>query len=320
MRMQRRPESILFIAVLMVGIGCAGDDVPTGPSSDSPTGSSGFDALVGTSRLGPGQEIPGNNMNPSGALDQGFGNPQQPPMQGCALGQVLGLCSVCGPNGQPQMPQTDPMCPPIDCGQQNAGYVKEEVGSDIICYQSSGAPAGAAPACSAIGQCAPAAQACQDAQRMEVERIPSDPCRVMDGCSGAQGPTIRELNRETPCNRTGICRGADGQRQCSVQVPGFCRINDAANAQFFCESGMENGRQFCEFFVAPPGGGRTRCVDFCGELGLEICDTQAGEQCCWNNENNSTCQKSEGILCDGEPCQDPAGCTDQICRCYRPSQ
>ncbi|MEE2789972.1 MAG: hypothetical protein VX589_21700 [Myxococcota bacterium] len=312
------------IAILMTTLAiCACGTAGVGGAESDDDEANMVDALVGTSRFAPTSNVPANSpgtnpVNPQGnmPIDQGF---NQPAPSGCVAGTSLGLCSVCGPGGQPQAAPADPNCPPVNCGVPGS-YLQAEENADLVCYQAMGM-APITPPCSGIGQCAPQEVACQGVQRIEVARIMgADPCQTLTGCVGQEPPLVMEQPVDAMCNRTGRCQGPDGQRRCNVQVPAYCKIDVAVNAMLFCDAGVEGMKTYCEYFVAPPGGQRTTCDTFCTELGLESCDNVMGESCCWNNANDRTCEKGEGIQCRDNACGDPMGCSAQICRCYRPSQ
>ena len=195
-----------------------------------------------------------------------------------------------------------PACTIPDCG----GYEKVEEGDDVVCYQNR--PAGSV--CSALGQCATPEEYCANVQRIEEERMPLDPCREMSGCVGNTPPSIQQRgNLGSPCNGAGVCqeRADTLVAECSVQIPGLCNFDGIDAVKFFCPNdgsgeagyGESGGRNYCTYFVAPPNNGRTRCVDFCDSLNMDICD-QSREQCCWNNAEQSTCLSVSAVPCRDE--------------------
>jgi hypothetical protein len=284
---------ILFALVVTVGCTTADEAIPT--SNDALIGQTGIKDRGAT----------------TDAPDLGTMGQQ------CLAGNRLGLCEECDLDGQPIAAQNDGNCPPIDCTAtgQYEQVVEEE---SVVCYQN-GSMARLPGNCIAVGQCATLVEYCGENTRVEALRMPIDPCASMIGCQGNQAPTIQYQPIGASCNRTGSCEaGPNGSARCSLQVPIFCRLGENPAARFFCESGTEDTKQYCEYFVSPPNGGRTRCIDFCQSLDMEVCDTNQGEQCCWNNANPDNCDRLEGIICAGEPCMSPEGCTDMICRCYLP--
>tara|TARA_B100001093_G_scaffold515537_1_gene592087 strand:+ start:159 stop:1088 length:930 start_codon:yes stop_codon:yes gene_type:complete len=238
----------------------------------------------------------------------------------CVPGNRLGLCEQCGNDGIPEVAANDGNCPPIDCSATGQNQLVEE-GDLTICYQNGSAPR-LAGNCTEIGRCATLEEYCGDPEQVPLLETRTDPCVEIVGCEGNLTPTREFKAIGSPCNGRGSCEAdGNGGARCSIQLPSACRFDEANSpVRFFCESGQQDGtnRTFCEYFVAPPNGGRTRCVDFCAMLGLESC--QAGQSCCWNNANMNDCAKLEGITCGGEPCMSPQGCTDMICRCIIPEQ
>lgn len=238
------------------------------------------------------------------------------PGQNCIPGQRLGTCSVCDANGQPSVPPTDMACPTYQCGN---GYELVTEGDNQVCYSSG---AGAPQSCVAMGQCQTEQQFCSNTQRTQVLSMPRDPCRRLVGCTGTVQPSIeQDGNLGETCNGSGVCQARNDNliAECSVQIPAYCNFGQATDARFFCENGagQSGGRNYCTYFVAPQDGSSVRCIDFCGDLGLEICD-QSVEECCWNNATESTCETSGGVNCEVEPCGSAEGCRDQICRCFEP--
>ena len=283
-------------------------DAQVGQGGYSGGNTPGQGATQGTgATTGTGNE-PGYGGNPGSGASQGT----------CVPGMRLGTCSVCGPNGQPSIPPEETACTIPDCG----GYEKVEEGDDVVCYQKR--PAGSV--CSALGQCATAEEYCANVQRIEAERMPLDPCRELSGCVGNTPPSIQQRGSlGSPCNGAGVCQERPDTlvAECSVQIPGLCNFDGIDAVKFFCPNdgsgeagyGESGGRNYCTYFVAPPNNGRTRCVDFCESLNMDICD-QSREQCCWNNAEQSTCLSVSAVPCEMNPCDDPNGCTDQICRCF----
>lgn len=273
------------------------------------------DALVGVSMFKDGAPpVPPDGFTPppgdSGPIrtDVGIGAPCQP-------GTRAGPCSLCGPMGRLEMPDDDAQCPIIDCDGGAGAYERVLEDDEVVCYQSMSVPR-LPGRCAELGRCATAQDYCGANERVEQLRARVDPCNPMIGCEGIQPPELDTQAAGTECNRTGECN-PDGV--CSVQVPAFCRLDDTPDAKFYCGDGLENGLQYCEYFVEPPNDGRTRCIDFCQSLGMTICDQSAGEQCCWNNSNAENCERVQGIVCDGMPCDSVQGCRDMICRCYIPN-
>ncbi|MGC6417803.1 MAG: hypothetical protein ACON3Z_11840 [Bradymonadia bacterium] len=235
----------------------------------------------------------------------------------CNPGERLGLCEQCSATGVPEVAFDDGNCPPIDCGAIGQKELVEE-GDNTVCYQNGSAPS-LDGNCIGIGQCATLEDYCGDPERRKLLETPTDPCVQIVGCQGMQTPTLQFQPIGTPCNRGGECEAdGNGGARCSLRIPSACRPEGSPAAKIFCESGTEYNKTYCEFFVEPPNGGRTRCVDFCADLGLEICDSSQGQACCWNNADANTCEKLEGITCSGRPCMNDQGCTDMICRCYIP--
>ncbi len=237
----------------------------------------------------------------------------------CIPGNRLGLCEQCGNNGRPEMAISDGNCPPIDCSATGQNQLVEE-GDLKVCYQNGSAPR-LDGNCTEIGRCATLEEYCGNPEQVKLLETRTDPCVNIVGCEGNLTPTLQFSAIGSQCNGRGTCEGdGNGGARCSLQIPSACRFEADLPVRFFCESGQQEGtnRTFCEYFVAPPNGGRTRCVDFCANLGLDSCE--AGQACCWNNANMNDCSKLEGITCGGQPCMRADGCTDMICRCVIPEQ
>jgi hypothetical protein len=306
--------SLSFLRVCCVGsalllAGCISGEEGIANTSDS---------LVGISMFKDGAPPPMPDGFVAPLVDGGDPRFDAAPTP-CQPGTRVGPCSLCGPAGQLEMPDDDAQCPVLNCGGGQGQYERIIEGDETICFETMGAPR-LPGRCASLGRCATEQEYCGDSVRMEIARGSTDPCSLMEGCEGIQPPETNNLPAGTECNRIGICRpNGNGGSECTVQVPAFCRLDDTPDAKFFCENGLENGRRYCEYFVEPPNDGRTRCVDFCQSLDMVICDQNAGEQCCWNNSTATNCERVEGIICDGMPCNSIEGCRDMICRCYIPN-
>ena len=294
--------------LLLLSLACVSDPAyQFGDEGDQFIGQTGNNQGTGN--------FPGNGNNTGMANNPGTGNTPGGMGQTCIPGQRLGTCSICNANGQPSVPPSDESCPVYDCG---GGYELITEGNDDVCYATSAGMTG----CIAMGQCQTQQEYCANAQRMAIERIPQDPCRRINGCSGNIAPSIEQsVSLGDACNGSGVCQARNDRliAECSIQIPGYCNFGQATNARFFCEqgAGQSAGQNYCTYFVAPPDGSSTRCVDFCSSLGLEICD-QTVQECCWNNATESTCETSGGVNCEVNPCDSADGCRDQICRCFVP--
>ena len=234
----------------------------------------------------------------------------------CTPNTVVGECEVCDPNGQPIKPDIEPNCPPINCGS-NAGYELADEPGRTVCYEIV-REASSNSVCAEIGRCATQEEYCGPMSRREALALESNPCAFMDGCTGQTPPRIESLPEGRPCNRSGECQGLGESARCSVQVPSYCPLEDAPDAMLFCDTGMDEGQRYCEYYVQPPFGGTT-CESFCADLSLESCDQMNGNRrCCWNNTMPDNCATAtEFFHCDGASC-DGESCRDQICRCFVP--
>ena len=79
-----------------------------------------------------------------------------------------------------------------------------------------------------------------------------------------------------------------------------CAVFEPPFARSFCESNVEAGVPYCEFYVRAEDGSRTRCTDFCTQNGLECLRA-------WH-EHNDSCARDDDLDCNGL-----AG--DYVCRC-----
>ena len=313
-----RPLHLSTVVVLSLVLGCV-SGVAQEDAED--------DELVGTSRPGPisdGTAATGGanaaltgNINGSGTGAPGVisGMPVSTAAP-CTPNTVVGECEVCDANGQPIKPDIEPNCPPINCGS-NAGYELADEPGRTVCYEIV-REAGSNSVCAEIGRCATQEEYCGPMSRREALALESNPCAFMDGCTGQTPPRIESLPEGRTCNRSGECQGLGESARCSVQVPSYCPLEDAPDAMLFCDTGMDEGQRYCEYYVQPPFGGTT-CESFCADLSLESCDQMNGNRrCCWNNTMPDNCATAtEFFHCDGASC-DGESCRDQICRCFVP--
>ena len=218
---------LIILSATFIFISCGSAAVDDADSDDEMMNA--VDALVGTSRFAPTSDFPGtpgtNPANPQGAMmiDQGV---NQPAPSGCIAGTSLGLCSVCGPTGQPQAAPADPNCPPVDCGIPGT-YERVEENGDLVCQQIMGM-APVSPPCSGVGQCAAPEVACQAVQRVEVARIVgADPCQTLTGAMDSR-------RRSSWRSRSTICAIVQGDAKGPM---------DNGGAMFKCRAFAKLNRQ-----------------------------------------------------------------------------
>lgn len=220
--------------------------------------------------------------------DAGGPPPPPPPPGGCNPGERLGLCAVCGQNGQPTTAPDDDQCGAIDCNQ-GAMYARADEGDVAVCVATRRA-AGMGGRCAAPNRCRTPDEFCGAETTEEAARV--DPgCQRMNGCVGAQPPVLEDLPPGSACNRFGTCGGG----MCSVGPE--CAVFAAAVR--FCRTGDDLGEVFCEFFVNADNGGRT-CNQFCAMYGARCLRA-------WGDRDD-TCEYNGDSNCDDEH-------NDHICRC-----
>lgn len=294
--------ALLLVACLCM-FGCAGGEAVDDGTADPQTTSGAIDGGMETDDPPlPDQPAPVNPpmdppddppMDPPD--DPRMDPPDDPPMDppACEPFTRLGVCSICGPDGTPQAPETDAQCPPVECGPE---LTHEQVSenNEVVCYEIRQANSGAGT-CLDVGTCATAADVCGEPVRTEVARVADGPCAELLGCAGPAPPEVLERIGQ-PCNTHGLCN-VDGV--CSS--PAACADFDPQVAREYCGGGYEGAAPWCEFFVDPPGD--ASCNDVCAAEGM-IC------MAAWSEDNNS-CRKGDGLACDRRA-------NDFVCRCRAP--
>ncbi len=302
-----RSPVLMRRAALLAGcaliVGCAGGepvDDPTDPQTASGAIDGGVDAAPTPDPPGPvnppqGAEDPPDDPQEPPPQDPPPQDPppQDPPDEPCEPFTRLGVCSICGPDGAPQAPETDAQCPPVECGEELA-YAQVSEDGDIVCYETRRDP-GDAGGCLDVGVCATADDLCGETVRVEVARITDGPCAEMVGCAGLAPPEVIERIGQ-PCHTHGVCN-IDGV--CSA--PPECEDFDPQVARRYCSGGYEGAAPWCEFFVDPPGD--ASCTAVCAAQGM-ICAAA------WD-ENDNSCQRNDARGCD-------AAANDFVCRCRAP--
>lgn len=210
----------------------------------------------------------------------------------CAPGDSLGLCMVCGDDGEAVMPEDDPDCPPLDCGALDR-YERFVEDSLLICTADRRVPRDGT--CRALGACHDEIEVyCGAPRPVDVEIIVPGPCIAMDGCDSVIPPQLDLAPEGTPCHEIGTC---DGEGACSAFPD--CVEFDPGGASLFCAA-RDGIDAYCEFFLEL--GMPIDCGTFCDSYGWGCVDA-------WNTPTG---------VCE-HPDAPGAGCARAfdtfVCRC-----
>ena len=251
--------------------------------------------------------------------------------QQCTIGDVLGICAVCGADGLDELPANDFSCPELDCDSL-AQYrlVTNQTTRFKECRIQSYTEGPSR--CLAIRTCHNDPQNyCIEQQERTIEMLEPDGCFEIQGCSGSTPPTI-SIRQGQSCQETGVCdeRGfceggqvpsqpqggmmMGGMMMGGMMMGGAMESNDLCDQNFYWQyntsnqmCGGPNQNNECEFYITkddnPWTSGEVSCNDFCTSRGGRCMDT-------FDNANEG-CQRGDNKGC-GETF------SDVICVCQIP--
>lgn len=208
----------------------------------------------------------------------------------CNPGTRLGPCALCNLDGVPEIPEDDPLCPTVTCGDPES-YARVTEGAEEVCYHTLREPP-AASRCRALGECHDATTYCGAETVEEVARITPSPCNAMQGCQGTTPPAVDDSRIGAPCNGFGLC---NVEGECTA--PAVCATVRISGASQYCDASGTPGNTWCQFYLDQ---GRTTCSRFCNDNGL-LCVAA------WNDANGG-CATAEVADCGQNLAQ-------FICRC-----
>lgn len=287
---------------LVACAGCAGGEVADAIDG----GPDGFviDATV-SSTGGEGGMIapPVGGMPGAGGMGGGMGGtpPPDPPVggmppQGCMPGQRLGLCSVCGNDGNPSNPGIDVNCP-VEC----AGFEYTQVDpgdGTIVCNLTERTATTDMVRCLDQGVCeSDPARLCGEPIIQQMAQTMA--CQIMGGCVGEEPPQVMPAPDGTACGDEGMCVGGACEENDPCDISVFPANTFAGE---FCGEGMDGVNGWCEWYVDGPGNDDYSCDQFCLDVGMTCLAA-------WNNiRGNQGCGHADGWGCNRQA-------DDQICRC-----
>ena len=207
----------------------------------------------------------------------GMGEPNQ-----CqAEGQRLGVCSMCDYTLTPVVPETETMCPFVDCDSLGTYATREVENGWTVCeyfpYDIGN------PVCKGLGECNSNPSEVCTPQPTEILFTAYPGCASFTGCDGNAVPTALLKSPGDPCNGFGECQ-EDGQ--CSIA--GGCATLDIVGSNEFC--GVNDSNQ-CESLVVASSYqniDKISCIAYCQRSRME----------CRNGwESNGGCSKGDEIGC-----------------------
>jgi hypothetical protein len=287
----RASVRLKYAPITLLLVGCAEiEDVP-----DGSIGGGRLDALVGFTN-----DAAGPVVQPDARVAQPeMGMPPRdqfvPPDQGpCNPGEVLGPCSVCGPDSAPVAPQSDPTCPGVNCTPFN--YYVSEVQPDgsTVCDIVTHNPTG--PNCFGVARCREADNViCVASPGVEVLRT-SGECEAITGCNGVTEGAVAPAPAGTLCeNEAGLCTPAG---TCDTTISEEC--NNYLGLAQICGAGTHpiNG-PYC---TIAPADAVANCTTFCPQFGSTCAGAYAAD--------GAGCVQGEEIGC-------LTGAANLICLCRR---
>ena len=234
---------------------------------------------------------PNPNPNPTPNLTGGMISPQTGGSMlsggalnptGCqAEGQRLEVCSICDSTLMPVIPDTEPMCPFVNCDSLGTYATREVDNGGIVCeyfpYDVGN------PICKALGECNTNPEEVCVPQITETLFTAYPGCGEYTGCEGNTAPTATLKAPGDPCNGFGECQD-DGQ--CSVAAG--CTTLDIIGSNEFCGVSDDN---LCESLVVASSYqsiDKISCIAYCQRSRME----------CRNGwKSNGGCTKGEEVGC-----------------------
>lgn len=199
----------------------------------------------------------------------------------CTPGERLGLCAVCGEDGEAVEAEDDPECPPLDCGALDV-YEQSFEDGVLICTVDRRAPRGGI--CRSIGECHDDLEVyCGAPRPIEVDYIVPGACISMDGCEGPEPPVVSVRPEGRRCHNVGTC---DGEGSCSANPD--CAEFEPGGQSLFCAARDGEGA-FCEFYLQT--GMDISCRSFCADYGWDCVDA-------WNTMVGVCEHPEAGMGCD----------------------
>ena len=214
-------------------------------------------------------------------------------LEPCTPGTHLGLCTICGADGWPEVALDDDGCPTLDCSVYDA-YELITMGQDSVCYWIAHSPVSGR--CVAMGRCRQTVDElyCGAEQGSVVARADGE-CGTLVGCSGTDvPPEVQALPSGTPCDSGAGACWQDGQ--CSPYID--CTHFDAT---LICGRGTEPRGDYCDLYV--DRAEIFDCNAYCQENGSTCIDS-------WNDAAGD-CEVGNYEGCAGHTLR------NQICRCAR---
>ena len=212
--------------------------------------------------------------------------------ENCIVGEVLGLCAVCGALMTPVMPINDSNCPQIDCSSLTQYQSMNIENGGRVCMQYLADPPSST--CKDLGVCY---ESPEDACTINPTPIPLvtvyPGCGEFTGCEGAVSPDGSQKPDGAECHALGTC-GASG---CSA--PPSCSGIQSEYVREFCPD--PDAPEQCDKLIDLNG------IENAGDIDCTIaCATIGGCQNGW--ESDGGCNRGRVI-----------GCSERrerlICRC-----
>ena len=319
-------SSAIICSTLLALIGCvapvvggeglkdmevAGTNVPPlggSPLPDGPGGMTAAGSMSGGTTVSPmGGDIAGMRAGAESAGEVTVageimvaGDEAGEEVQSCIEGETLGLCSVCGVNNTPVVPQDDEGCPEIDC-------------ANLVHYSLSDRPNGS-PECQRVSftegesRCRDVGVCFDDPldycvmTEMELVELTGvvGECMMLTGCEGTDEPTLTPLAGQSCDGGSGVCDNS-----------GVCQPTLSCNTLFEWRFNQENQvcadlinepEGYCDLMIFatgnPFGNNEVTCNQVCGD-GMCIAS--------WDEDTNS-CTPENGQNCNTR-------FNSAICRC-----